>query len=186
MVDIPADDDGKVDCYIDDKLAIGLDLPNMSTRLEVCILQALNIFFQPIHNDEPLPRENAVATSKLITEGGLEEEKVFLGWKYNTRTLRVSLSDHKIIAWSRDLSTLQNTKTTTSSFLEFTIGRLNHVGYLIPTARHFLSRLRKLLRHSHPRRHLPLKRLPHTGKQRNQYEPFNFPTTNTHLRIRRM
>ena len=33
---------------------------------------------------------------------------------------------------------------TTASELETIIGRLNHIGYILPTARHFLIRLRKL------------------------------------------
>ena len=85
MVDIPADDDEKVHCYIDDKLAIGLDLSDILSRLEACILQALNIFFGPIDKPESLPRDNAAATLKLIAEEGLKEEKIFLGWKCNTR-----------------------------------------------------------------------------------------------------
>ena len=159
FVSIPAEDNGKVDCYIDDKLAMGLDLPGAIPRLENCILLALHIFFRPLSPVEPLPREEAAATAKLKAEGGLEEIKTFLGWVYNTRTLRISLPDHKFKAWSKDLESLLSSKTTTASSLESTIGRLNHVGYLIPTARHFLSRLRKLQKKAQFRRHTPIPNL---------------------------
>ena len=150
---------GKVDCYIDDKIAIGLDLPGMIPRLEACITTALHIFFRPIAPSEPLPRNDAAATAKLVAEGGLEEEKLFLGWSYNTRTLTISLPDHKHTAWSRDLETLVHTKTTSAPTLESLIGRLNHVGFLIPSARRFLSRIRHLHRRTKFKRQINILKL---------------------------
>ena len=123
---------------------MGPDLPGATERLQACILLAIHIFFRPLSTSEPLPREEAAAESKLVAEGGLEEEKTFLGWVYNTRTLQINLPTQKHTAWSEDIINLIKTKTTTATTLESTIGRLNHIGYLIPSARHFLSRLRKL------------------------------------------
>ena len=67
-----------------------------------------------------------------------------MGWIYNTRRLLISLYDPKIFAWIKTITDLIAQGETTASETETIIGRLNHVGYILPTDRHFLSRLRKL------------------------------------------
>ena len=67
-----------------------------------------------------------------------------MGWLYDTRCLLISLPDSQTIAWIDSITDLITRGETTSSDLETIIGRLNHVGYVLPTALHFLSRLRKL------------------------------------------
>jgi hypothetical protein len=86
-----------------------------------------------------------VAEDKLTAEGGLAETKVILGWHFNFRTLTVSLPEHKYIAWSGEINSMLDRGRTTKKALESTIGRLGHVGFVIPWVFHFLSRLRTLL-----------------------------------------
>ena len=85
-----------------------------------------------------------VAKDKLLAEGGLSETKVILGWLVNFQMLTVSLPDHKFIAWTAAIQKMITSKRTTSKDLETTIGRMGHVGFVIPWVYHFLSRLRSL------------------------------------------
>jgi hypothetical protein len=72
-----------------------------------------------------------------------------LGWSLNTRLLLILLPDDKHEAWS----------TNIIAIVALTIGRLNHVGYIIPLARHFLNRLRlRLSKRRHKNQQLSLSR----------------------------
>ena len=93
---------------------------------------------------EPIPRKAIISPNKLKAEGAIEERKLLLGWLLDTRHLLISLPDDKLKAWSKDIKSLLGTKQATHPLLDKLVGRLNHVGYIIPTARHFLSRIRKL------------------------------------------
>ena len=144
IVDIPQEDKGKCDVYIDDTVAMGPDLPGNALRLESAITLAFHIFGRPIDKNEPIPRKDIIAFNKLIAEGAIEEQKILLGWLYDTRRLLISLPLDKWQNWSKDLLDLIENKQTSFHDLDTLIGRLNHVGYIIPTARHFLSRIRNL------------------------------------------
>jgi hypothetical protein len=71
--------------------------------------------------------------------------KMILGWQFNFRTLTVTLPEHKYIAWLQEIQQTIKTRRTTKKPLESTIGRMGHVGFVIPWVYHFLSRLRSLL-----------------------------------------
>ena len=144
IVIVPADDNGKCDVYIDDTTAIGPDINNNWKRLQACILLAIHIFCRPLSHKEPIPRDNAVAAAKMRAEGGLEEVKILLGWVFDTRRLLISLPVDKLNCWTSDILDIIIAKEATYKQLDTIIGRLNHVGYIIPTARHFLSRIRNL------------------------------------------
>ena len=96
---MPPEHHGKVDVYSDDTVAIGPDLPGIIPILAACILISFCLAFHPLSKFEPVPRDEAAAVSKLISEGGLEETKQMLGWLYNTRCLLISLPDSKTFAW---------------------------------------------------------------------------------------
>ena len=144
IVDIPAEDKGKCDVYLDDTTAIGPDIGNNASRLEACILLAFYIICRPLAPNEPIPRDDAVAEAKLLAEGGIEEVKTLLGWVFDSRRLLISLPDDKCHSWTADILDILISSEATYQELDTIIGRLNHVGYIIPTARHFLSRIRKL------------------------------------------
>ncbi len=87
-----------------------------------------------------------VAQDKLKAEGGLAKLKVILGWLFNFPALTVSLPEHKHITWSGENQSMLDRRRTTKKALESMIGRLGHVGFVIPWVFHFLSRLKTLLR----------------------------------------
>ena len=147
IVDIPVDPRGKADVYIDDTTGLTVDIPGSKNieRMAAAIPLAIEVAARPNNPNEPIPREKMVAEDKLKAEGGLSETKTILGWLFNFRTLTVSLPEHKHIAWSNDLKQMIQSRRTTKKQLESTIGRLGHVGYIIPWVFHYLSRLRTLL-----------------------------------------
>ncbi len=77
-----------------------------------------------------------VAKDKLLAEGSLSETKVILGWLFNFRALTVSLPDHKFITWTAAIQKMITLKRTTSKDLDTTIGRMGHVGFVIPWVYH--------------------------------------------------
>ena len=154
IVDVPVDSRGYIDVYIDDTTGLTVDLPNSGNaeRLEAAIPLAIEVAARPTDASEPIPREPMVAKDKLKAEGGLSETKVILGWHFNFRTLTVTLPEHKFIAWSTEIHKMIDSGKTTKKDLESTIGRMGHVGFIIPWVFHFLSRLRSLLARAQNRR----------------------------------
>ena len=75
IVDIPQEDNGKCDVYIDDTVAMGPDLPGNALRLESAITLTFHIFGRPIDKNEPIPRNDIIAFNKLIAEGAIEEQR---------------------------------------------------------------------------------------------------------------
>ena len=72
--------------------------------------------------------------------------KLFLGWLIDTRAFRVFLPPEKAILWTKQIDDiLLSEKRIPSKTLESVIGRLNHVGFILPHARYFINRLRYLL-----------------------------------------
>ena len=106
---------------------------------------ALHLQFRPHAGDkEPISRPNTASDRKLLAEGGLAEEITFLGWTINTRTFQISLPHEKATAWSDSITKLsKRTDKITHQELMTLIGRINHVGFIIPQARHFINRLRR-------------------------------------------
>jgi hypothetical protein len=70
--------------------------------------------------------------------------------------LAVSLPEHKHIAWSGEIQSMIDCRKTTKKALESTIGRLGHVGFVIPWVFHFPSRLRTLLQRAQNRQTIAL------------------------------
>ncbi len=142
IVDVPINPRGYADVYIDDTTGLTVDQPGMkknAERLEAAIPLAIEVTAWPNNPNEPIPREKMVAEDKLKAEGGLSETKVILGWEFNFRTLTVTLPEHKHISWSREIEQMIASRRTTKQQLESTIGRLGHVGFVIPWVFHFLS-----------------------------------------------
>ena len=68
-----------------------------------------------------------------------------LGLQIDSRRMRISLPSTKATIWSKDIDNILNQNRVNKKELESMIGRLNHVGYILPTGRYFLNRLRHLL-----------------------------------------
>ncbi|MGL4352121.1 MAG: hypothetical protein ACRCT2_16490, partial [Plesiomonas shigelloides] len=108
-----------------------------------CILPfVLHLLGRPLDTREMLHREDVLSLSKFKAEATPAECKIILGWLLNTRCLTIALPLHKVEAWSASILAILDRGRATYQDLDTLIGRLNHVGFIIPNARHFLGRLR--------------------------------------------
>jgi hypothetical protein len=144
-VDIPPDDWGKVDDFIDDGIVVVPDIGNNKTRAIQAMLLAIHILFRPTDPQEKITREDCLSLGKLKEEGFLSETPIILGWKVNTRLLTLQLPTKKYEQWEKDLSKMIKDKKTSFKELEKLVGRLNHAATACPLMRYFLNRLRKML-----------------------------------------
>ncbi|MGH7974512.1 MAG: hypothetical protein ACREBR_03205, partial [bacterium] len=141
-VNLPPNDKGLVDCYIDDLISICLDLEDKAARCSAAVVLALHTMGRPVQLYEPIPRDDLLSFKKLFGEGRMEEIKVILGWEINSRRLTIALPKEKFSSWRHDIQMLCTSRHSTFKELDTLVGRLNHVGYIIPQARHFLNRIR--------------------------------------------
>lgn len=68
-----------------------------------------------------------------------------LGWTLDTRRLWISLPSDKFTAWLADIKIVRTAGHCSHAALETLVRRLNHTAYVLPNARHFLSRIRACL-----------------------------------------
>jgi hypothetical protein len=146
-VELPDDDWGRVDDFIDDGIVIVPDLKENRNRAVQSLLLAIHIICRPLDSNEHIAREDCLSLSKLAEEGMLSEEPIILGWKINTRRLTISLPENKYKRWNEDLSSYIKAKKISYKDLESLIGRLNHSATACPLMRYFLNRIRKTLEH---------------------------------------
>jgi hypothetical protein len=151
VVQIPTTVNARTDSFINDLIRGFLDTPENRAREPHAVPLAIHVTSRPHMGDtEPVRRQGLLSAPKLEAEGTPEEVHIVLGWTLNTRLLMVILPNDKFEAWSADLRTITNDGKASYGDLESTLGRLNHVAYLIPLARHFLNKLRSRL---HIRKH---------------------------------
>ena len=148
---LPDNKDGIVEPCIDDLIAAAPDLGDNKDRMSAATLLAIHALGRPASDSEPLPRDDLASIKKLLAEGTPSEALRLLGWDADTRRLQLRLPWSKHLAWRDDMLRLLRARGATRSELDTLVGRLNHVGHIIPAARHFLSRLRDRLRKA--RRH---------------------------------
>jgi len=133
------------DGYIDDCLAVAIDSEDEVKRSQEAPPLIIHSLFRPLDENEPVPRNDNISDDKLKGEGQPSEQRIMLGWLIDTTCMRVFLPLTKALAWATDIKQILNSNAISSKTLESTIGRLNHVGYIMPTGRYFLNRLRHLL-----------------------------------------
>jgi len=133
------------DGYIDDFLSIGLDKDDNVQRSQEAPTLAVHTIFRPVHENEPIGRDDPISIRKLNGEGIPSEQKIMLGWVLCTRNSKIYLPKDKELAWTLDIKEILKNGSTITKQMESIIGRFNHVGYIMPTARYFLNRLRHLL-----------------------------------------
>jgi len=82
IINIPIDPLGTVDVYIDDFLGLTIDLDDSdnATRLERAPLLGLTAVSREVAKAKPLPWDEMDVRKKLVTETGLTEIKIMLGW----------------------------------------------------------------------------------------------------------
>jgi hypothetical protein len=130
------------DSFIDDLIWIFLDTPENQEQEPHAVPLAIHVTSRPhMGEDEPVKRRGLLSEPKLEAEGTPAEVQIVLGWILNTRLLLLLLPGDKFEAWSADIRKIVEMKRATYGELESTIGRLNHVGFIIPLACHFLGRL---------------------------------------------
>jgi hypothetical protein len=146
VVDVPVNPRGKIDLYIDDfiGLTVDIDSSDNAKRMDLAPLLAVSTTSREVSKLEPLPRDNMDAQNKLITETGLTEQKIILGWSFDFCGMAISLPENKFRAYSKAISEIINHGWTSKGELETTIGRWVHLGQIVPPVHHFLSRLRYL------------------------------------------
>jgi hypothetical protein len=150
-VHVPTSVTARTDSFIDDLIRIFLDTPLNREREPHVVPLAIHVTSRPhAGTGEPVPRRGILSAPKLIAEGVPMEVQIVLGWILNTRALLIALPQDKFEAWTSDIKEIVVNLKVTYGDLESTLGRLNHVGYVIPLARHFLSLLRLRIRN---RRH---------------------------------
>ena len=140
---------GGTEGYIDDGACVVLDSPSnwrMVARAAQTVVMALFLIFRPLANHlEPIKRPDPASIRKMIAEGGLKELITFLGWYINTRLFTIALTHEKATAWAAEIKNMQkNRKKVVAKDLQTLIGKLNHVCFVIPDARHFMNNLRKM------------------------------------------
>ena len=85
---------------------------------------AIHIVGRPISPNEPISLKDLISIDKLKAEGRMEEMKLDLGWKFDTRRLLVALSDDKYAAWSTKIKQLLVNGSTNHDALDTIIGQL--------------------------------------------------------------
>ena len=141
-VEIPETAISKSDVFLDDNINVGLDTPKNRPKLKAAVPLAVDIMSRRVASREPVPRSALLNKAKMSAEGALEETKIVLGWKLDTRHLLISLPDHKYGAWTGQIKEILKTKRVTAKALETVLGRLTNAASILPMARHFLPRLR--------------------------------------------
>lgn len=152
IVNPPLAPHAKNDVYIDDDVTICTEVKENADRARAGTLLAMHVVGRPNEKVEPIKRLELPSLIKLKGEGRLEETKVILGWRIDTRRMIIQLPDHKFKAWDKSIVTLMENKKATSKELESLIGRLTHLSVVMQPVLHFLSRLRYLHEKSENRR----------------------------------
>ena len=134
------------DGYIDDAILIALDKEENAKRAQNAIPLAAHCIFRPLAKFEPIGRNDTICERKFEAEGTPRESQIVLGWLVDTRSFKIYLPVDKAVHWTAELQNmLKDNYRITTKEIESTIGRLNHVGYIMPHGRFFLNRLRRLL-----------------------------------------
>ena len=141
---------GGVDGYIDDGITVALDTPatvGLIARARQAVAMAMFLVFRPLAKTlEAIARPDILSLRKMHAEGGLHELVTFLGWLIDTRRLTIALPEDKWLAYSKQIRACMAAHRISGKDLKTLVGRLNHVCFVIPDARHFMSRLRALER----------------------------------------
>jgi hypothetical protein len=144
VVNIPINDKGKDDIYIDDTIFVVPDINDNLERGVKAAPLAINTFARPVTQLEPIPRKPLISMKHFLAEASFKESKTVLGWIINTRSLTAHQPPNKLIAWLSSINSILTKQTSSSKELHSLEGCLNHATYIIPTMRHFLNRIRNL------------------------------------------
>ena len=153
IVDLPIEDEGKTDVFIDDLISVAVDINNNLDRIRTAPCTVLHAIAHSSSHPTHLKRDNLIADDKNDAEGAPEERKICLGWLLDTRKLTVSLPTHKYKAWSTQITDMLDQKTVSEKLLASVLGRLENVATIIVMMGHFLSNIRGLQIQANHRQH---------------------------------
>ena len=75
-VDIPVEDTGKFNVYIDDFIGITVNIGNNKSRLEVAPCTVIYAISNNSAGDNHIPRDNMIEIDKCIAEGAIAEKRI--------------------------------------------------------------------------------------------------------------
>ena len=93
---------------------------------------------------EPIKKSDPASTRKMITGGGLNEIITFPSWLIDPSQSIIAIPTKNCIAWSSNICQLNSKRTITHQELSSLIGRLSHVCFITPDARHLMVNLRRM------------------------------------------
>ena len=96
------------------------------------------------------------ARAKHVAEAGAEEIKIILGWILNFRTLTIALPENNYVAWKVAILEIMEAGKNSFKKLGQMIGKIVHLGIILPSINHFVSRLRQLLKKTANRKRINL------------------------------
>ena len=135
------------DGYIDDAITFAVQSETNIMRAQNALPLAVHTIFKPATPTDQKIREDPLSLRKLEGDGTPSEEKIVLGWLLNTISLSIHLPLDKAHFWITEIRHMLTPQyQVKSKQIESTIGRLNHIGYILPHARYFLNRIRKLFK----------------------------------------
>ena len=143
-VNIPADDSGKADCFVDDIISCAVDIGDNLEKLIAAPCTVIHAFAHKATSPSIIPRQNIISDDKNEAEGAAEEVKICLGWEMDTRRLLIRLPEHKFKAWSSQILATAIKKTVNEDELLSILGRLENVTTVMPMLGHFLNNIRAL------------------------------------------
>jgi hypothetical protein len=143
--DMPLDDMGHDDVFIDDDIAIVPNIAENWKRGSNTMPLAIHALWHPLAPDESLPHGNPLLLSKLKAEGTMTESLLILRWQFNLQSLQVTPPLDKYVAWSSGISTIISNQKASMDNLESLLGRLNHVAMVLPLPHYFLNRIRHFI-----------------------------------------
>jgi len=76
-VPIPANDNGRIDIFIDDSIGVAPEIGDAPLRLIRAIPLAIRTVSRPLTDDDCVPRTDIISLKKLKAEGQLSEVKKF-------------------------------------------------------------------------------------------------------------
>ena len=138
-VNIPVNDKGITDVYIDDLIPVCPDSADNIEWASAAVPLILHIIGREVSSSEPFARDNLLSEEKAIVEGGMSEIQTVLGWVINTSSLTIGLTDKKFTEWSNDIKHTLLCSYICMQPLEILKGHLNHVANIMQAMRHFLN-----------------------------------------------
>lgn len=105
-IEVPVEENGEFEVYIDEIIGVAADLNNNRLWLEVSLCTLIYVVpINPSSKDHIL-KGNMIEADKCLAEVALTEERICLGWMLNSRELLVNLPIHKCKAWISDLENI--------------------------------------------------------------------------------